>query len=35
MDVIKATPLYAFAYCALILALAWVGYRSIFPSTPC
>ncbi len=30
MDVIKAAPLYAFAYGALILALAWAGYRSIF-----
>lgn len=30
MDVINATPLFAFAYAALMLALAWAGYRSIF-----
>lgn len=30
MDVILTTPLYAIAYIALILVLAWVGYHSIF-----
>lgn len=30
MEVIDATPLYAAAYAVLIVALAWIGYRSIF-----
>ena len=30
MDVVMATPLYAVAYIALIMALLWFGFRSIF-----